>query len=121
MISIQPTFGRLAYVSSAIGVPCVGSFYQMHRDICTELAFTYNEIDTMIKTIERLRDDEGFYKFCVKSGLDNMKQMSNQSIATRICNEILPLVTDKRNKYYYLKHRNSGIYDAKVVENPGNE
>ena len=121
MISIQPTFGRLAYVSSAIGVPCVGSFYQMHREICPELAFTYNEIEQMIEVLQKLRDDEEFYKTCVKTGLDNMRQMSNHSIATRICNEILPLITEKQNKYSYLKHHNSAIYDGKTVENPENE
>ena len=75
----------------------------------------------MMNSIKQLRYDKVFYESCRQTGLDNMKLMSNQSIAMRICNEILPLITEKRNKYSYLKHKNSSIYDAKVIEDPGNE
>jgi glycosyltransferase involved in cell wall biosynthesis len=116
MISTLPTFGRLAYISAAIGVPCVASYYQMQRDICPQLSFSYNEINKMKDALIRLRDDEEFYNQCVDDSLNNMKQMSEYNIAKRICNEILPLITGARHKNHYFKWQNASDYDKKIIE-----
>ena len=116
MISTLPTFGRLAYVSAAIGIPCLASYYQMQKDICPQLSFAYNEIPQMKDALIRLRDDEVFYKKCVDDSLTNMQQMGEFNIAKRICNEILPLITGARHKNHYFKWQNASDYDRKFPD-----
>lgn len=97
VIAQRSTFGRLVNISWAMGVPCIASCYQCQEVICSDLTVTYDEINKMKSLLIQLRDDEQFYNYCKLKGLENIKQFSNEAIALRLVNEVIPIIIKERN------------------------
>lgn len=97
MIGQRSTFGRLINVSWAVGIPCVASRYQCQEMICPELTISHDEVEKIQRLFIQLRDDKQFYNHCRSEGLKNVKKISNESIANRVVNEIIPIVLENRS------------------------
>lgn len=99
MLAQRSTFGRFVYVSWAVGVPCIATRYQCQNWICPELTVSVEEVELIRSLLEKLRDNEEFYKELRSKGLTRLsKFLSERVVARRVLHELIPIYLDWRNR-----------------------